>query len=80
MSWLAVQAEVAMADEESGSPAAAVAEEALKEALACPPGGATKAYRAELLKLAGSLDLQAASQVCSPAQAGTLSAPLAVPF
>ena len=74
MILLAVQAEVAVADAEGKCPAAAVAEEALREALACPPGGATKAYRAELLRLASGLDLQAASQVCSAAQAGRLSA------
>lgn len=47
----------------SGCPEAALAEEALKEALACPPGSAAKALHAGLLKLAASLDLQGASQV-----------------
>ncbi len=61
---------MAVADTEGGCPAAAVAEEALREALACPPGGATKAFQAGLLKLASGLDLQAASQVWPPAQPG----------
>lgn len=46
-----------------GCPGAILAEEALREALACPPGSATKAFYAALLKLAAGLDLQAASQV-----------------
>ena len=54
----------------SGCPEAALAEEALKEALACPPGSAAKALHAGLLKLAAGLDLQGASQVrrCLPCQ------------
>jgi hypothetical protein len=38
-------------------------EEALKEALACPAGAASKAYCAALLKLANGLSLEAATQV-----------------
>ena len=47
----------------AGCPEAALAEEALKEALACTPGSAAKALHAGLLKLAAGLDLQGASQV-----------------
>ena len=53
-----------MADPEGGCPGAALAEDALREALACPPASALKAFQAGLLKLAAGLDLQAASQVC----------------
>ena len=65
---MALQTAVAMEAHVSGCPEAALAEEALKEALACPPGSAAKALHAGLLKLAASLDLQGASQVswCLP--------------
>jgi hypothetical protein len=62
---LTPQAEVAMEGPVGiGSFKAELAESVLQEALACPPGTATKAFHAALLKLASGLDLQAASQVC----------------
>ena len=60
-----LQAEVAM-EGPVGSVcfSAELAEGALQEALACPPGTATKTFHAALLKLASGLNLQSASQVC----------------
>ena len=59
----ALQTAVAMEVPVAGCPEAALAEEALKEALACPPGSAAKALHAGLLKLAAGLDMRGASQV-----------------
>ena len=74
-SYVALQTAVAMEAPVAGCPEAALAEEALKEALACPPGSAAKALHAGLLKLAAGLDLQGASQVsrCLPCLPQSLS-------
>ena len=60
---VALQTAVAMEVPVAGCPEAALAEEALKEALACPPGSTAKALHAALLKLVAGLDLHEASQV-----------------
>ena len=60
---MALQTAVAMEAPVAGCPEAALAEDALKEALACPSGSVAKALHAGLLKLAAGLGLQGASQV-----------------
>ena len=74
-SYVALQTAVAMEAPVAGCPEAALAEEALKQALAWPPGSAAKALHAGLLKLAAGLDLQGPSQVsrCSPCPLQTFS-------